>query len=57
MSLSKHRGCGRPGHNRDMIQTLRELNAEAEAVKKLQEARKEPMFDSIEKLFAAQRKR
>lgn len=56
MSVGKHRRCGRPGYNRDMIQTDRELNAEAEKAKKLQEVKKEPVFDSVEDLFAAQRK-
>ena len=55
MSLSKHRRCGRPGHNRDMIQTARELNAEAEKAKKLKDAKKEPVFDSVEELFVAER--
>ena len=56
MGMSKHRKSGTPGHNLDMIQTARELNAETEKRKNIKKIKKPKMYNSIKELFEKNRK-
>lgn len=56
MGHSKHYKSGYPGHNRDMIQTARELNQESDKQKKLQKTKKPKMFGSVKEVFEVNRK-
>jgi len=54
---SKHRKSGTPGHNRDMIQTARELNRQNEQLNKIRESRKEPMFETVTEAFTSNKRK
>ncbi len=60
MGSHKHGISGHPGHNRDMIQTAREINAELDQNRRIAEDRrvgKLRQFSSVSELIQDQKKK
>ena len=53
----KHGVSGKPGHNRDMMQMARELQRQAERLQELKRVHKGPVFDSVQELMRASRRK